>query len=122
MLFEDHARNTSAGKQTDVIRLDFAKAYDKVKQSKLLWKLHLNGIRGNALSWIRAFLVNRFKTVFFAGEESRSVPVTSGVPGIKLGTYPVHCIYMKSYNHKRPSLLMTWPFTSQLDARTIELL
>ena len=80
MLFEDLARNASAGKQTDLILLDFSKAFDKVNHSKLLWKLHQYGIRGNALSWIRAFLGNRSQTVVLEGEESGSVPVTSGVP------------------------------------------
>ena len=80
MLFEDLARNTSAGKQTDLILLDFSKAFDKVNHSKLLWKLHQYGIRGTALSWIRAFLGNRSQTVVLEGEESGSVPVSSGVP------------------------------------------
>ena len=38
------------------------------------------GIRGNALSWIRAFLGNRSQTVVIEGEESGSVQVSSGVP------------------------------------------
>ena len=80
MLFESLVRNTSAGKQTDLILLDFSKAFDKVNHSKLLWKLHQYGIRGNALSWIWAFLGNRSQTVVLEGEESKSVPVTSGIP------------------------------------------
>ena len=80
MLFEDLARSISAGKQTDLILLDFSKAFDKVNHSKLLWKLHQYGIRGTALSWIRAFLGNRSQTVVLEGEKSGSVPVTSGVP------------------------------------------
>ena len=63
-----------------MILLDFSKAFDKVNHSKLLWKLHQYGIRGNALIWIRAFLGNRSQTVVIDGEESESVPVTSGVP------------------------------------------
>ena len=47
---------------------------------RLIWKLHQYGIRGNALSWIRAFLGNRSLTVVLEGEESGSIPVTSGVP------------------------------------------
>ena len=69
MLFEDLARNTSVGKQTDLILLDFSKAFDKVNHSKLIWKLHQYGIRGN-----------RSQTVVIEGEESGSVPVSSGVP------------------------------------------
>ena len=80
MLVEDLARSVSQGKQTDLILLDFSKAFDKVNHAKLLWMLHQYGIRGNALAWIRAFLGNRSQTVVLDGEESGSVPVTSGVP------------------------------------------
>ena len=80
MLVEDLAWSLSAGKQTDLILLDFSMAFDKVNHSKLLWELHKYGIRGNALNWIRAFLGNRSQTVVLDGEESGSVPVTSGMP------------------------------------------
>ena len=36
MLVQDLARNVSAGKQTDLVLLDFSKAFDKVDPSKLL--------------------------------------------------------------------------------------
>ena len=78
MLVEDLATNVSKGKQTDLILLDFLKAFDKVNHFKLLWKLHQYEIRGNALAWVRAFLGNRSQTVVIDGEESESVPVTSG--------------------------------------------
>ena len=68
------------GKQTDIILLDFSKAFDKVNHSKLLWKLHQYGIRGRELAWIRAFLGSRSQQVVIDGEESESIPVTSGVP------------------------------------------
>ena len=80
MLIEDLARNASLGKQTDIILLDFSKAFDKVNHSKLLWKLHQYGIRGHVLGWIRAYLGSRSQQVVIDGEESESVPVTSGVP------------------------------------------
>ena len=76
----------STGKQTDLILLDFSKAFDKENHSKLLWKLHQYGIRGTALAWTRAFLGNRSQTVVLEGEESGSVPVISVVPqGSDLG-------------------------------------
>ena len=80
MLIEDLARGASVGKQTDIILLDFSKAFDKVNHSKLLWKLHQYGIRGHVLDWVGAFLGSRSQPVVFDGEESESIPVTSGVP------------------------------------------
>ena len=80
MLKEDLARNACAGKQTYTILLDFSKALDKVNNSKLHWKRHQYGIRGHVLDGVRAFLGSRSQQVVIVGEESESVPVTSGVP------------------------------------------
>ena len=57
-LIEELARKSRLGKQTDLILLDFSKAFDKVNHSKLLWKLHSYGIRNTTLRWIQAFLSN----------------------------------------------------------------
>ena len=80
MLIEDLASNLQAGRQTDLILLDFSKAFDKANHEKLLHKLHQYGVRGNNLNWIRGFLDGRTQTVVVDGDESTSVPVTSGVP------------------------------------------
>ena len=45
------------------VLLDFSKAFDKVNHPKFLLKLRQYGIRGHALSWIRAFLGNRSQTM-----------------------------------------------------------
>ena len=66
--------------QTDLILLDFSKAFDKVNHLKLLYKLSTFGITGNTLKWIEAFLIGRSQTVVLEGESSKEVPVTSGVP------------------------------------------
>ena len=47
---------------------------------KLLHKLHQHGVRGNTLSWIKAFLTGRSQTVVLEGEISSEIPVNSGVP------------------------------------------
>ena len=77
MLVEDMSRNAMQGRQTDLILLDFSKAFDKVSHEKLLYKLHQYGVRGHVLHWIKAFLSNRTQTVVL---KSSQVAVTSGVP------------------------------------------
>ena len=54
-LIEDLMRNSIAGNQTDLVLLDFSKAFDKVSHQKLLLKLHRYGIRGPPLNGSRHF-------------------------------------------------------------------
>ena len=68
------------GKQTDLILLDFSKAFDKVAHEKLIQKLHHYGVRGDTLKWIKAFLDNRKQAVVINGVNSNCIPVSSGVP------------------------------------------
>ena len=79
-LVEELARNTSQGRQTDLILLDFSKVFDRVNHMTLLQKLHQHGVRGNTLSWIKAFLTWRSQTVVLEGESSSEIPVHSGDP------------------------------------------
>ena len=82
----DSMRNSLACSQTDLVLLDFSKAFDKVSHQKLLLKLHQYGIRGPSLKWIQAFLSGRTHTVVLENEKSGTVPMTSGVPqGLILG-------------------------------------
>ena len=55
MLVDELAKNMQMGKQTDLILLDFRKAFDKVAHEKLILKLHQYGIRGDTLNWIKDF-------------------------------------------------------------------
>ena len=52
------AGETDKGGQTDVILLDFSKAFDKVPYKRLLLKLDFYGIRGMTKRWIEDFLSN----------------------------------------------------------------
>ena len=44
--------NMEKGHQTDVVVMDFAKAFDKVNHSLLVHKIHHYGIRNSTNSWI----------------------------------------------------------------------
>ena len=71
---------------TDIIYLDFAKAFDTVSHQKLLFKLEKYGITGKALQWISAYLSDRSQRVYIGSEVSSLVAVPSSVPqGTVLG-------------------------------------
>ena len=79
---DDHAKEMQGGGQTDVIVMDFSKAFDKVphNHNSLLYKLFKCGIDDITLQWLKSFLEKRRQSVVLEGEHSHSVPVTSGVP------------------------------------------
>lgn len=85
-LYNDLASSRHRKVQTDLIIMDFAKAFDKVSHKRLAIKLHHYGIRGTNLKWIENFLSDRTQRVLVEGMQSDSAPVTSGVPqGTVLG-------------------------------------
>ena len=80
MTIHDLAQNLNSQKQTDVILLDFTKAFDKVSHKRLCSKLAHYGIRGALLTWINDFLTGRTQRVTVNGCISDDTRVTSGVP------------------------------------------
>ena len=48
----DFAQSLDHRKQTDVIIMDFSKAFDVVPHTRLLNRLHHYGISGNTHKWI----------------------------------------------------------------------
>jgi hypothetical protein len=72
--------------QTDMIILDFSKAFDKVPHARLLGKLSHYGIQGSTYGWIKSFLSHKTQQVVVDGATSDKTPVISGVPqGTVLG-------------------------------------
>ena len=76
----DLTKNLDESKQTDVILLDFSKAFDRVPHHRLCYKLSSYGIRGGTLSWIENFLTGRLQQVIINGCSSNCTNVISGVP------------------------------------------
>ena len=50
---DETSNNMASGKQTDVLIMDFSKAFDKVSHSLLVHKLEHYGIRGKTNNWIK---------------------------------------------------------------------
>jgi len=85
-LSHELAYSLDKGIQTDMVVLDFSKAFDLVPHQRLLKKLGHYGIRGSTHRWISSFLSSRTQQVIVEGATSDQVPVVSGVPhGTVLG-------------------------------------
>ena len=76
----DFAESLNRNEQTNVIFLDFSKAFDKASHQHLFHKLHHYGIRGDLLTWIKSFVSNTVQQVVVDGQQSNLTSMTSGVP------------------------------------------
>ena len=79
-LYHELAASLDKKIQTDMIILDFGKAFDRVPHQRLLKKVHHYGIRGTTYQWVSSFLNSRTQQVLVEGQSSEKVPIVSGVP------------------------------------------
>ena len=70
----------STNDQTDVVYLDFKKAFDSVPHKELLFKLRSLGISGKLWSWFESYLLNCYQCVKINNSLSHLLPVSSGIP------------------------------------------
>ena len=73
-------KNLGNNVQTDILYLDFAKAFDSVDPAILLEKLERYGVAGHLHDWFKNYLPDRQQRVVVDGFTSSWAPVTSGVP------------------------------------------
>jgi hypothetical protein len=64
---DDVTKNMENSFQTDVLIMDFSKAFDKVSHNLLTHKLNYYGIQGKTNTWIHNFLSNRTQAVLLEG-------------------------------------------------------
>ena len=77
---EDWTKSTNNQHETDIILLDFAKAFDTVPHARLINKLRAYQINGSLLKWIENFLSQRKQQVAVSNNLSELHTVTSRVP------------------------------------------
>jgi len=64
----------------DVVYFDFAKAFDTVSHTKLIYKMRAYGFGDKVVNLISSFLVSRIQRVMLPNGSSPWRPVGSGVP------------------------------------------
>ena len=125
---DDISKNLEEGKQSDILIMDFSKAFDKVSHSLLIHKLNGYGITGKANTWIANFLSCSSQSVIVDGEMSDPAQVRSGVPqgsvlGPSLFLYYINDIVEGISSTIRlfaDDTIMYLAITSQRDASTLQ--
>ena len=80
LCYNDWAGSRNATIATDVVILNFCKAFDSVPHERLLYKLKQYGIGGALLNWFRDFFTDRQQRVIVRGSLTSWSHVKSGVP------------------------------------------
>ena len=87
-VFNSINKSLDLGNQTDVVYLEFSKAFDPVANKLLIHKLKSFGIACRLLSWFSYYLSKRKQRVVIDGSPSNWLPVPSRVPqGSILGQF-----------------------------------
>ena len=76
---EDLSRRLDRRKTTDLLILDFSKAFDTMAHRRLLHKIQHYGVTGRTNRWISSWLCDRQQQVVLDGSSSSDSPVLSGV-------------------------------------------
>ena len=87
LMLDEITKNFDKNIQTDLILLDFSKAFDVVPHTKLFSVLKWYRIDDQVVHWIKDLLCSRTQQTCVDGQLSKSCKVLSGVPqGSVIGT------------------------------------
>ena len=69
-VYQEIVEDLAKGKESDVIYLDFSKAFDKVSHYSLIEKLSRLGLADNIPNWFKSYLTDRYQRVTLQGHFS----------------------------------------------------
>ena len=107
-VFHQISQNLDSGKQTDILHIDIAKAFDTLDHKHLLKKLFQYGLSGNILNWSKDDLSGRRQRVLLNGGIPDSPSFIRCSTGIYTWTTPFSSRHKLSL-HQLPRLLLTLP-------------
>ena len=97
---DDVSKNIEKSTQTDILIMDFSKAFDKVSHNLLIHKLNYYGIQGKTNRWINSFFKIPHSSCCSRGGDLRLCPCSVRcAPGLDTGSQSVFIL------HKRHSSL-----------------
>ena len=80
-LFVDEIRGEiDRGNLVGAVFDDLSKAFDTISHAGIIQKLSFYGVQHKELNWFKDYLFNRHQVVMFNNFQSKSYPVTCGVP------------------------------------------
>ena len=100
LTYGDIFESKNRGENTDIIFIDFAKAFDKINHAILFDKMSILGIDTQTINWTRSFLENRTFSVKVNTSMSTSMSIVSGIPqGTVLGPllYNIYAYDIRKY-------------------------
>ena len=100
---EELTTNLEGGRQTDIIILDFAKAFDRVNHCLLVHKLQCYGIT-STITWIANFLSDQRQAVVVDSSCSSYASVRSGVPQGSILGHSLFLAYINDLPEKLTAL------------------